>query len=136
MTTQQSRHRFLKQAAAAGAIASTVQILPRNVLGGATDSPASEKINLAGVGLGGRGCGLLGNVAIRTSAKVLAGKPHGNPVKLLCDAQNGGVTNLPEANAFLQTEYRKGWEPPARSRRCRAGRPRPAFLAGARRGAS
>jgi len=51
----------------------------------------------------------LGNVAIRTSAKVLAGKSNGYPVKLLWDAQNAKVTNIPEANQFLQTEYRPGW---------------------------
>jgi predicted dehydrogenase len=40
---------------------------------------------------------LLGNVAMR------AGK------KLLWDGPNMTCTNVPEANAFLQTEYRKGW---------------------------
>jgi hypothetical protein len=54
----------------------------------------------------------LGNVAIRTSAKLLGGKDNGYPVKLLWDAQAGKVTNLAEANEFLQTEYRQGWESP------------------------
>lgn len=52
----------------------------------------------------------LGNVAIRTSARVLAErKQNGYPVKILWDAKNGKVTNIPEANQFLQTEYRPGW---------------------------
>ncbi|MCX7047723.1 MAG: hypothetical protein NTX50_19835 [Candidatus Sumerlaeota bacterium] len=49
----------------------------------------------------------LGNVAIRYSATI---KENGRPVKLLWDAQAGKITNIPEANQFLQMEYRKGWE--------------------------
>jgi hypothetical protein len=41
---------------------------------------------------------LLGNVALR------AGK------KIAWDAKNLRVTNAPEANRFIRTEYRKGWE--------------------------
>jgi hypothetical protein len=40
---------------------------------------------------------LLGNVAIR------AGK------KLEFDGPNLKITNVPEANAFLKREYRRGW---------------------------
>ena len=42
---------------------------------------------------------LLGNVAYRT----------GPGQKLEWDAANLRVTNIPEANRFLQYEYRKGW---------------------------
>lgn len=52
----------------------------------------------------------LGNVAIRWSAKQHAAKTNGCPVKLLWDAEAGRVANVPEANRFLQTETRKGWE--------------------------
>jgi hypothetical protein len=31
--------------------------------------------------------------------------------KLLYDAENMRITNLPEANKYLSREYRKGWEP-------------------------
>ena len=41
---------------------------------------------------------LLGNVAIR------CGKP------LQWDGPGMKVTNVPEANALIQTEYRRGWE--------------------------
>jgi predicted dehydrogenase len=51
----------------------------------------------------------LGNVAIRHSAKVDKDLLNGRPVKLMWDAA-AGKTNNPEADQFLQTEYRKGWE--------------------------
>jgi predicted dehydrogenase len=51
-----NRRRFL--AAAAGA-AFGVQIVPRCVLGGAGQTPPSEKLNLAGIGVGGQGGGVL-----------------------------------------------------------------------------
>ena len=51
----------------------------------------------------------LGNVAIRHSAKVDKDLQNGRPVKLLWDAATG-KTDSPEADQFLQTEYRKGWE--------------------------
>ena len=51
----------------------------------------------------------LGNVALRHSAKVDKELQNGRPVKLLWDAV-AGRTNDPEADPFLQTEYRKGWQ--------------------------
>ena len=51
----------------------------------------------------------LGNVAVRHSARSDKELRNGWPVKLLWDAATG-KTNNPEANQFLQTEYRKGWE--------------------------
>ena len=50
----------------------------------------------------------LGNVAIRFGRHQTG--ENGHPVKLLWDGVAGKVTNLPEANRYLQTEYRKGWE--------------------------
>jgi predicted dehydrogenase len=41
---------------------------------------------------------LLGNIAKRVDARIL------------WDAQNLKITNLPEANCYVRTEYRKGWE--------------------------
>ena len=49
---------------------------------------------------------LLGNVAIRSAARQ---NQNGYPVKLLWDAPNLRVTNVPEANQFLRKEYRQGW---------------------------
>ena len=41
---------------------------------------------------------LLGNIAKRVDARIV------------WDAENLKITNLPEANRFVRTEYRKGWE--------------------------
>ncbi|MDI6448809.1 Gfo/Idh/MocA family protein [Anaerobaca lacustris] len=48
-----SRRRFMQQAAAVAAFT----IVPRHVLGGAGYVPPSEKLNIAGIGIGGRGEG-------------------------------------------------------------------------------
>jgi predicted dehydrogenase len=44
-----------RQALAAGAAAAAISILPRHVLRGAGHTPPSEKLNIAGVGVGGQG---------------------------------------------------------------------------------
>lgn len=51
MKTPISRRRFL----AATAAASLFQIVPRHVLGGPGYTPPSEKLNIAGIGIGGMG---------------------------------------------------------------------------------
>ncbi len=48
-----SRRRFMTSAAGVGAVA----FVPRHVLGGAAHVPPSEKLNIAGIGFGGRGYG-------------------------------------------------------------------------------
>ena len=53
-----SRRRFLGGAATAAAFT----IVPRYVLGGKGYIPPSEKLNIAGIGVGGRGAGVLGGV--------------------------------------------------------------------------
>ena len=50
------RRRFL-QAAAGAAV--TVHVVPRHVLGGPGEKPPGEKLNLAGIGVGGQGGGLM-----------------------------------------------------------------------------
>jgi len=47
---------------------------------------------------------LLGNVALRVELREKLTR-----MKLLWDGPNMKITNLPEANQFLQREYRKGW---------------------------
>jgi hypothetical protein len=47
---------------------------------------------------------LLGNVALRSKLR-----EDMTRYKLLWDAPNLRITNLPEANQFLRREYRKGW---------------------------
>ncbi len=54
-----SRRDFLGGAAAVAAFT----IVPRHVLGGARHKPPSEKLNIAGIGVGGQGAGDLGNVS-------------------------------------------------------------------------
>ncbi len=56
-----SRRDFMSGAAAAAAAAFT--IVPRHVLGGAGYTPPSEKLNIAGVGIGGQGGGVIRNLS-------------------------------------------------------------------------
>jgi predicted dehydrogenase len=44
-----------RQVLAAGATAAAISIVPRHVLGGPGQTPPSEKLNIAGVGIGGQG---------------------------------------------------------------------------------
>ena len=74
------RREFL---AAAGA-AATVSILPRHVLAASAQTPPSEKLNLAGIGLGSQGAGDLNNVA------------GGNNVVALCNV-DWGYNNVKRA---------------------------------------
>ena len=55
MIRQCDRRRFLAQSAAAVVAAGGCAIVPRHVLGGPRHSPPSEKMNVAGVGVGGMG---------------------------------------------------------------------------------
>lgn len=57
-TDRSSRRRFMQQAAAVAAFT----VVPRHVLGGAGYVPPSEKLNIAGIGIGGRGEGDLDEV--------------------------------------------------------------------------
>lgn len=54
------RRRFL---AAAACAAGSIQIVPRCVLGGMNQTPPSEKLNVAGIGVGGQGGGVIRGVA-------------------------------------------------------------------------
>ena len=47
---------------------------------------------------------LLGNVALRPELKEKV-----NRTRLLWDASNLKITNVPEANEFLRRQYREGW---------------------------
>jgi len=63
------RRRFLR---AAAGVAVAVHVVPRHVLGGPGQKPPSEKLNLAGIGVGGQGGGLM---------RIMAGENIG----ALCD---------------------------------------------------
>jgi predicted dehydrogenase len=60
-----------------------------------TSQPASADFSYSGPLI--EAC-LLGNIAKRIDARIV------------WDAQNLRITNLPEANRYVRTEYRKGWE--------------------------
>ncbi len=47
---------------------------------------------------------LLGNIAVRLSQKL-----YETGVKLYYDGPNMKITNLPEANQYIKSEYRQGW---------------------------
>ena len=53
MQDQISRRRFTALTAASGLFS----IVPRHVLGGPDHTPPSEKLNIAGIGIGGMGAG-------------------------------------------------------------------------------
>ena len=82
-----NRRKFLKGAAAA---AFTVHVIPRHVLGGEGQTAPSDKLNIAGVGVGGQGGGDLGNPAI-SSQNIVA----------LCDVDSarasGTIKKFPKA---------------------------------------
>jgi len=60
-TNRVTRRDFIKSAAAASA-AFSFTIVPRHVLGGPGHTPPSEKLNIAGIGVGGKGAGDLRGV--------------------------------------------------------------------------
>jgi len=105
-----SRRKFIGSTAAA---ATAFTIVPRHVLGGAGYKPPSEKLNVAGVGVGGIGMDnilnvagmeydeesvVMGNLAVRYPNK-----------KLELDGEKMEVTNFPEANQLINPPYRQGW---------------------------
>ena len=58
-----NRRSFLGKAAASSAAATTFLVVPRHVVSGAVETPPSEKLNIAGIGIGGMGAGNLRNLA-------------------------------------------------------------------------
>ena len=55
-----TRRTFLKQSA----VAATLSIVPRHVLGGEGVTPPSEKLNIVGIGIGGQGASDLKEMAV------------------------------------------------------------------------
>jgi len=87
-----SRRDFMGAAAAAAALT----IVPRHVLGGPRNIPPSEKLNIAGVGIGGRGAGDLDEVS-------------GENIVALCDVDeaHAGRVFKKYPNAKKWTDFRK-----------------------------
>jgi predicted dehydrogenase len=86
-----SRREFLKK----GAIASTIFIVPRHVLGGVGYLAPSDRLNLAAIGAGGKGASDIMNASVKGREQVVA----------LCDVDFSGsakrsVENFPKAKLY------------------------------------
>ncbi|MCX5637006.1 MAG: Gfo/Idh/MocA family oxidoreductase [Planctomycetota bacterium] len=92
-TNTLNRRLFLRNSAAAAA---AFTIVPRHVLGGAGQSPPSEKLNIAGIGIGGMGASNLQNVA-------------GENIVALCDVDDeyAAKTFAAYPNAKKYRDWRK-----------------------------
>ncbi|MHC4177666.1 MAG: gfo/Idh/MocA family oxidoreductase, partial [Planctomycetota bacterium] len=86
------RRRFLSGAAAAAAVA----IIPRHVLGAPGQPSANNKLNIAGVGVGGMGSGDIRNVP-------------GENIVALCDVDRGALERNAKQfpRAKLHADFRK-----------------------------
>jgi predicted dehydrogenase len=96
MSRDGNRRDFLKQGTlSAGAVAAATAV-PRHVLGGTGQVPPSEKVNIAGVGIGGMGGGNLRNLE---SQNIVA----------LCDVDHGyaakTIKRYPKAKLYV--DYRE-----------------------------
>jgi len=95
-STQSSRRSFIKNAA----LASSVLIVPRHVLGGVGFTAPSDQLNIAAIGAGGKGISDIKNASVNGRERVVA----------LCDVDFSGsasqsVKNFP--NAKLYADYRE-----------------------------
>ncbi len=89
--TSNSRRKFIKQ----GAMASSIFIVPRHVLGGTGYIAPSDRLALAAIGAGGKGASDIKNASVNGREKVVA----------LCDVDFSGsakksVENFPKAKLF------------------------------------
>jgi len=86
-----------RQAIAAGTAAAAFTIMPRHVLGGPGQNPPSEKMNVAGVGIGGMGSGDIRSV----------GSAHN--IVALCDPDRHALENNAKTfpRAALYADFRK-----------------------------
>jgi predicted dehydrogenase len=94
MTTRSTRREFLKTGTVLGAAA--MAIVPRHVLGGPRTIPPSEKMNVAGIGIGGMGGANLQNLAEEN-------------IVALCDVDHayaaGTIQRYPKAKLYV--DYRE-----------------------------
>ncbi|NHF59251.1 Gfo/Idh/MocA family oxidoreductase [Flavobacteriaceae bacterium TP-CH-4] len=95
-STNQSRRSFIKK----GALATSIFIVPRHVLGGVGYLAPSDRLNLAAIGAGGKGSSDIFNASVNGREKVVA----------LCDVDFSGsakksVENFPKAK--LYADYRE-----------------------------
>jgi len=96
MTDHLSRREFAKRASVLAAAGCAATIVPRHVLGGPRQVPPSEKMNVAGIGVGGMGGANLRNLE---SENIVA----------LCDVDHhyaaGTIKRYPKAR--LHTDFRR-----------------------------
>jgi len=96
MSEHFTRREFAKKTAMWAGAATAVSIVPRHVLGGPRQIPPSEKMNIAGIGIGGMGAGNLRNVQ---SENIVA----------LCDVDKnyaaGTIRKYPNAEFYV--DYRE-----------------------------
>jgi len=96
MSTPCNRRNFVRNTAALAAAAGVFSIVPRHALGGPRNIPPSEKMNVAGIGVGGMGAA---NLAALTSENIVA----------LCDVDPGyaagTVKKYPKARFYV--DYRE-----------------------------
>ncbi|SDE26061.1 Predicted dehydrogenase [Pricia antarctica] len=94
--SKSTRRSFIKK----GALASSIFIVPRHVLGGAGYLAPSDRLNLAAIGAGGKGASDIRNASVDGREKVVA----------LCDVDFGGsakasVERFPKAKKYA--DYRE-----------------------------
>ncbi len=94
--SKNTRRSFIKK----GALASSIFIVPRHVLGGAGYLAPSDRLNLAAIGAGGKGASDIRNASVDGREKVVA----------LCDVDFGGsakasVERFPKAKKYA--DYRE-----------------------------
>src|SRR3989304_5353981 len=96
MSESIARRYFLKTSAAVAGAAASATLVPRHVLGGPRQIPPSEKMNVAGVGVGGMGGA---NLSQLESQNIVA----------LCDVDPnhaaGTIKKYPKAKVFV--DYRE-----------------------------
>jgi len=90
-SSKSSRRSFIKQ----GALASSIFIVPRHILGGVGYTAPSDQLNLAAIGAGGKGSSDILNASVNGRERVVA----------LCDVDFSGtasksVKNFPKAKLY------------------------------------
>jgi hypothetical protein len=114
-----SRRQFLQQAAAAGGLVALPSLVPASALGRDESVPPSERIVLGGIGIGGRGSGVLGwmmgekdvqFVAVcdakkeqREKIKQMVDQRYGNSDCATCRDMREFLATRPDIDALLIT---------------------------------
>ena len=96
MSARSTRRNFLQTTAALAGTAAAITIVPRHVLGGPRQIPPSEKMNIAGIGIGGMGAANLANLAGREYRRPVRRRPATTPPRR--------SRSIPQAKIY--TDYR------------------------------